>query len=689
MLALLAACLFLAAAPASAPSGRPAGIVLITLDTTRADHLGCYGRSPSPTPNLDVLAAAGVRFDQALSPAPLTLPAHASVMTGLPPRLHGARDNGERLPPGVKTLAEALADAGWQTAAVVGSAVLDRATGIDRGFAVFDDQVRQGPRRWFDWRERAASQVVDRALEEVARLESPFLLWVHLYDPHLPWVAPEPWRSRFEGHPYQAEIAFADDQLGRLLAAVRRRWPAVLVAVAGDHGESLGEHGEKDHGVLLFQTTQRVPLILAGPSVPAGRVVRTPVGLVDLAPTLLRLAGVKVPKTMEGRPLIDDGRVSAPADRAFEMEALHGARAYGWRPLAGVVKGRFKLLSAGRPHLYDLAADPAERRDLATTHPRVVAALVDRLPALDGAAAPGEETAADTERLATLRSLGYAAGAPPLPGDRRPDPLEAVASLQVLHHAREVLAAPDADPRALAQATTRLEHMLADNPANLPARLTLGNLWLARGQVARAITVYEQALRRAADDDRVHQLLGRAWRARRPVTEESLATAAAAFRRALELRPRNPEATGGLAETLIDLGRADQALAVLDQAAARDVEDPRLLLLRGSLLAAAGRGEPALQAFRRALELDPTDAAVLEAMGKLSWTRGRPGQAADYYRQALAAAPRPELARTLGSIYLALENIPAARQAFETALRLDPDGREAGRIREILRELPR
>ena len=690
VLALLAACLGSAATPAGAGSQRPAGVVLITLDTTRADHLGCYGRDPSPTPNIDALASGGVRFEQALSPAPLTLPAHGTLMTGLPPRLHGARDNGERLSEAVGTLAEIFTGAGWRTAAVVGSAVLDRQTGIGRGFGVFDDQVRRGPRRWFDWRERAASQVVDRALEEITRLEPPFLLWVHLYDPHLPWVAPEPWRSRFEGRPYEAEIAFADAQVGRLLEALRARWPRVLVAVAGDHGESLGEHDEKDHGVLLFQATQRVPLILAGPGVPAGRVLTTPVGLVDLAPTLLRLTGLPPSKTMTGRPLIEGGRVVAPGGRSFEMEALHGARAYGWRPLAGVVQGRFKLLSAGTPHLYDLVTDPTEHRDLAATRPKMVSALSHLLPALPDPSQPAAGADAHrAERLATLRSLGYAGGAAPLPGDPRPDPIEAVTSLKVLHRAREVLAAPDATPQALADAAARLEKVLAANPANLPARLTLGSLWLARGDATEAIEVFEQAARRAPDDDLVQENLARAWRVLRPITAESLSSAEAAFRRALDLRPRNAEAARGLAETLIDQGRSDEALAVLEQAAERDVEDARLLLLRGSLLAAADQGDRAEAAFQRALILDPTDADVLEALGKLAWSRNRPQRAVDYYQRALSASRRPDLARTLGSLFLAIGNVPAARRAFETALRLEPHGEHAERIREILGELPR
>jgi len=252
-----------AAAPPAPAASRPS-LLLVTLDTTRADRIGCYGAKDAATPALDALARRGVRFAEALSPAPLTLPAHATILTGRTPREHGARDNeGYRLAEAQLTLAERLQAAGYATAAFIGAAVLDRVTGIGQGFATFDDQVRVGPERWFAWQERAAQQVVDAVDGQLAGLKPPFFLWVHFYDPHLPYVPPEPYAARFAKSPYDGEIAYADAQLARLLALLSARGldRSLVVAVAGDHGESLGEHGEPAHDVFVYQATQRVPLV--------------------------------------------------------------------------------------------------------------------------------------------------------------------------------------------------------------------------------------------------------------------------------------------------------------------------------------------------------------------------------------------------------------------------------------------
>jgi len=251
----------LAAAPGQEPATVPS-VLLITLDTTRADHIGCYGAKNAATPNLDRLAAGGVLFGNALSPAPLTLPSHTSLFSGQVPRLHGARDNlNFTVDRSIPLLAERLSSAGWSTGAWVGSVVLDRSTGLDRGFERYDDTVRIGERTAFDYRERAAGHVVDGVLKDLPGFNPPFFLWVHLFDPHLPYVPPEPFRSRFRGRPYDGEIAYMDHEIGRLLGAVKRKSGPLLVVVAGDHGESLGEHDEDGHGVFVYNATQRVPLI--------------------------------------------------------------------------------------------------------------------------------------------------------------------------------------------------------------------------------------------------------------------------------------------------------------------------------------------------------------------------------------------------------------------------------------------
>ncbi len=253
---------------APGPGPRRPNIILITLDTTRADHLGCYGRAGAATPNLDALARAGALFESAISPAPLTLPSHATIMTGLVPRRHGVRDNALfRLDPSHRTVASILRAAGYSTAAAVGASVLDRSTGIGQGFGVYDDRVRIGRRSEFNFEERAASQVTATARELLESLPAPFFLWVHYYDPHYPYVPPLPYARAFSASPYDGEIAFVDEAVGRLLEGLRAKGAeaATLVVVAGDHGESLGEHGEDRHDLFLYQATQRVPLHPEGP----------------------------------------------------------------------------------------------------------------------------------------------------------------------------------------------------------------------------------------------------------------------------------------------------------------------------------------------------------------------------------------------------------------------------------------
>ena len=278
--------LFLAGAsprpPGKEPEQRPkrTSVVLITLDTTRADRLGCYGRKDASTPNLDRLAAEGVRVEEAWTPVPITLPSHLTIMTGCYPTTHGVRDNGQskynhRIP----TLADRFKAAGYTTGAVVSASVLDSAYGINAGFGIYDDRMAGRA-------ERRADETTDRALTILATLDRPFFLWVHYFDPHWPYEPPAPFAAKFAGDPYQGEIAFVDAQIGRLLAGLEQRKDNPLIVVAGDHGESLLEHGERTHGIFTYRSTLRVPLIFSGPGIAKGRLGRVFASLLDIAPTL-------------------------------------------------------------------------------------------------------------------------------------------------------------------------------------------------------------------------------------------------------------------------------------------------------------------------------------------------------------------------------------------------------------------
>ena len=353
----------------AAPAIRP-NVLLITLDTTRADRLGSYGYSGASTPNLDRLAAAGVRFNRALSSAPLTLPAHASVMTGRHPYTHGVRNNGHfTLAADVPTLAAAFEAAGYETAAFVSSFVLDRQFGLARGFTRYDDALDEAPAGGMTSLEleRRGDRTVAAASDWLASRSSrtatqPFFLWVHLYDAHHPYVPPSPFREQFAGRPYDGEVAFDDALVGALLQRAGFGSATTMVVVAGDHGESLGDHGESTHGLFVYEAALRVPLIMAGPGL-AASVVSEPVGLIDVAPTILDIAGLGALPNADGRSLralMTNGGAGEEAPPVY-AETYFPQFFMGWSPLRTIQTGRWKFIEAPEPELYDLLADPAEK----------------------------------------------------------------------------------------------------------------------------------------------------------------------------------------------------------------------------------------------------------------------------------------------------------------------------------------
>ena len=404
--------LALSAACASRPT--PQGIVLVTLDTTRADRLSPYGYADASMPGLDRLAREGVVFDRASTVATVTLPAHASLFTGLLPPRHGVRENtGGPLEPGFQTLAETLAAAGFRTGAFVGSSVLDVDRGLGQGFEVYKGVQHA--------RQRPAAAVVTEAIDWLETTgNSPFLLWTHLYDPHLPHEAPEPFASRHE--PYVAEIAYADSQLVRLLSALEQHplLERAVVIVLADHGESLGEHGERDHGVFVYESVLRVPFIVRAPGYPARRVASL-VSVVDVLPTILDLAGLPTPP---GDGVSLEGLMrGASTEREAYAESVLPAR-FGWAPLFALRSGRYKLIEAPHAELYDLRVDPFEERNILVDRPAVAGAMQHRLRTLRRGAVP-LPTRADPNLVARLAALGYVSGpirAPATSGDALPDP---------------------------------------------------------------------------------------------------------------------------------------------------------------------------------------------------------------------------------------------------------------------------
>ena len=536
MIAPLLLTIALAAPPPDTPLR--ASVLLVTLDTTRADHLGCYGAARAATPRIDALALGGVRFEQALSPAPLTLPAHASLLTGLVPRRHGVRDNaGFKLDPKIPLLTERLAAAGYTTAAFVSAAVLDRDGGLARGFATYDDSVRVGDRRAFDYEERAASQTVDALLARFETLKPPYFLWVHFYDPHFPYVPPEPYASRFPDRPYDGEIAFMDAQLGRILDVLKRKGTTVYTVIAGDHGESLGEHGEDRHGVFLYQATQHVPLIFTGPGLSPGTTAAGTVGLVDVAPTLLDLLRLPPLPDTDGRSLLPLLRGAGKTAPDYEMETLYPAFSYGWAPLRALCAGPYKYIEAPKPELYELPTDPREIKDVVRQKAKRAAELAGALEERtrgDGAVIPAAD-ALSNERREKLSSLGYVSGGAAGGGDAL-DPKDGVKLLPDLEAARRAVQLGDP-----ADALDPLARLLARNPGNVPARLVLGQAQLALGRVDEAVGTYRTVTQLAPGNALAWFDLGNALARKAENDPKASADAKGAYERALALNPRHAD----------------------------------------------------------------------------------------------------------------------------------------------------
>lgn len=604
-------------AQAAERAERAPDLVLITLDTTRADALG-----PDITPRLEALGRAGVRFTRALSAAPLTLPAHASLLTGLDPFAHGLGDNGSAaLAAAIPTLAERLRTAGYATVAVVGSRVLDRRFGLDRGFDVYDDRMPAERTGEYGHAERSAAAVVDAALDALAAVspDRPSFLWVHFFDPHAPYDAP----GEGERERYLGEVAVVDAAVARLLDALRpgRR----LIAVVGDHGEAFGEHGEVGHGSLLHQPTLAVPLMLAGPGVPAGVTVGSPVATQRLASTLLALAGVRE-KDWLGPPLPLSNH-SVDGEEILHRTDLP-ASAYGWSGLAGITQGHWRWVQGARGELFDLVADPEETTDLTDRQRRRAHELRRELESArrrGPVAAPAR--AHDPTLAEQLRSLGYLAGSRRGAGGR--DPRDGMALLAEWRQLRAE-AERGADPAGVAE---RLAALVRASPESVPFRAEHAAALRAAGRLDEARGALDAALRLDPRNEFLLLQLGELERAAGRIEPAELA-----LRAAVTASPRFARAWLALGELLARSGRGGEERAALEAAVAAETESAIVHARLAELDLDADDLAGADRHAARAAELLPEWPAGWLVWAEVARRQGRPDLAAA--RAATAARLR-------------------------------------------------
>jgi arylsulfatase A-like enzyme/Tfp pilus assembly protein PilF len=654
--AALAAAAFLTWSCGRSTPGRGTPVILISIDTCRADHLGCYGRSPSPTPVLDALAGEGVLFEETITPVPMTLPAHCCMLTGTTPLRHGVHDNMTyRLGDDQTTLAEVLRDHGYATGAILGAFVLDARFGLSQGFTTYDDAIG-GPSGGgvLIESERRASEVTDRACAWIdANAARPFFLFAHYYDPHWPYTPPETFAGRFPGEPYTAEIAYADAEIGRLLRHLRDRglYERSLIVIAGDHGESLGEHGEKLHGYFIYQSTLHVPLIVRAPGAngrgPRARRVAARAGLIDVVPTILGYLGLPAAPGVEGRDLSRAGSGSEAGEaRDFYCESLTPTT-YGCSPLLGLVGGDWKLIDSSSPELYGLADDPSEQRDRAGELPARIEAmrarLIDLVAMRAQGPASGDREPADEETRERLRSLGYIAGRAVEEDFRldhaRPNPRDRIGYHETLEAVLDRIGRRDLNgARALG------EQMLREHPEIPDAHILLGDIAHQQGDLPRAAEQYQAFLDHegargsgGAGPDAAGQT-GEARLSNRSRAHYDLATVLASlgrpqeaeghYREALRLNPNHLGARINLGLLLAEANRLDEAIPLFREALAMQpaLEDIRMdlaqaLALRGSLDEALREYETVLAAHPDRIDALMARRDLLDRMGRASPTR--------------------------------------------------------------------
>ena len=606
---------------------RAPDVVLVTIDTLRADRVGVDGGPPGLTPALDALGRQGVVFLDATAHAPLTLPSHASILTGRYPISHGVRDNsGYTLADSVPTLAGLLHGAGYHTAAFVASYVLRGSTGLARGFDVYDDRFEGIGRAHLTTTtlEKKAAEVAREATGWMKAAPHPFFLWVHFYDPHAPYDPPPAFAAKFPGRPYEGEIATADFGVSTLLSAIAPdRRAATLVVVTGDHGEGLGEHGELEHGILLYDSTLHVPLIVQGAGVGEGIRVERQVRHVDLLPTVAELAGVSVPPSVDGvslAPLIrrrgpsgvragsESARsgVGPRAENASEAPASYaesrfGELHFGWSPIRSLRDGTWKYIDSPDPELYELTGDRAERENRRAARAETAAGMAGVLRDLASRDRSLPATAARTDAAERLRALGYVAGRVELADAR----------------------GASADPK---REIARYEAYVSAFNSGLAA--------LETGRAADAEAIFRRLAREHPRAFEAHQYLARALMAR-----HATADAVAELDVAIELGPREPVLYFDSARALADGGQFDRAFARVAEGRRLDPTSFYGAVAEGLVARAAGDADRAARAFRDAVQMNPNLGVAHFELGRIAESRGDRDLARREYQLALDGDP--------------------------------------------------
>ncbi|HZQ95717.1 MAG TPA: sulfatase-like hydrolase/transferase [Candidatus Sulfotelmatobacter sp.] len=647
---LLVLLLLAAAYPASllaSNSAKPPNVILITLDTTRADRMGFLGSHVGLTPNLDGVAHDSLIFSGAYAHVPLTTPSHATILTGTYPQFNHLGDLGNALPKDTPYVPALLHLRGYATAAFVGSQVLDpdsaAAPGFDRGFDTYDAGFHsraEGEDRYSS-EERRAGTVVDHALLWLKQQQHrPFFLWVHLYDPHDPYDPPEPFKSKYASAPYDGEIAYMDACLGKFFGALKSAglYNSSAIAIVADHGEAFGEHGEQSHGFFLYDETLHVPLLLKMPGNRRGNApVSRRVGLVDVAPTLLQVAGFQAPPAMQGVSLLAEEKSQAQSgDLPIYSETNYPQRAFGWSWLRSWRAGKYLYVDAPRRELYDEASDPKALHNLADVSPAVADTLqtqLDEFRRKTSAADSGGSANLTPQQAEKLQALGYLMSSGSYSqdeGKRGPDPKDKIETANRLHRALVAM-----ENQQYAEAVPQLQQVAKEEP-----QLALANLEL--GRAFNGLQQYGQAL---------------PW-----------------LQKAVQLEPQSGRAHYELGVALGETGDWAGSAAQLEQAVAQAPGSDDLHYYLARAYDNIGRAADAEKNFRRALQINPAHYRANLFLGRLLGMQNNPSAALPFLQKAVALEPAsPDAHKFLANIYLELGDAQKASAEQAEAQRLQTD----------------
>ena len=683
----------------------PPDVLLVTLDTTRADHLGCYGSTESTTPNIDAFAGEAVLFEQAFATNPITLPSHASILTGTYPLHHGVRNNTTYvLDDGVTTLAEILSAQGYATSACIGAFVLDAQFNLDQGFDVYDDRIEEGwardelerrARNAFGFAERKANMVTRAALDRLQTVgRGPFFLWVHYFDPHEPMDPPEPHHSRF-ADPYDGEIAFVDEQVGVLLNTLRemRRYDNTIVVVVADHGEGRMDHGEPTHSLLIFDSTMQVPLLVKPPGSIAGVRVKDLASTVDVVPTVLDLLDLPIPSEVQGLSLVPSfSEPSVPADRGVYMESLMARLSCGWGELRGFRTADEKLIFGPVPRYYRVAEDPGEIYDLARRNPaaveRLELRLAEALTLWERPEADRSVSLIDAETAERLAAMGYLVGSvtasleldETLEGiEGRVDPHEKNPLFDLFSSGLE-----DIRQERYLEGIRRLEGVVEADPGFKDALKSLAIAYMLHArQPDRARELFERALVIDPYQEDAQYFLGKIF-----LESGDLTRARTHFEAILDFRPMTAPAVFALGAIHSREGDQEQARDLFEAALDISPRHHQSLIALGAYHARRKEHETAGEYYRRAREVAPAHPETLYNTAIWYLQGGDTAQAISFLEQTVEVQPAdPDAHFVLATLLIDDGRTEEARRALMAARRHATDPARIAEIELLLGSL--